>query len=488
MAEDKDSWYRLCLYAKQQTEKQTCALFLRREDGTRIYAQVDYHYRQVDNAPPLLRITLTDITERKKTEEALQESEDRLSFAFKGSGDGMWDWNVQTGEVNYSKQWVTMLGYADGQIKCDFKEWERRVHPDDLPQAMADIQAYLSGTTTQYTNEHRLLCKDGSYKWVLTRGTARIRGTDGTPMRMIGTHTDVTGHRQIQEQLRVAAAAFESQDGIMVTNTDRVILRVNKAFNRITGYSTKVAIGKTPVFLRSGQDTEDFYLHVWTSVADYGYWQGELWYKRRNGEIYPSWHTITAVTDADGSISHYVGTFMDITANKQAEKVLLDVRYRLENQAATTKAEMIVIKAETAEINTALNVLLRYQEADKYDAKIVLTTEIESTVLPFLKKIHRANTGCRQTTQLLSVLEKNLQQLAKTYGNTTSLPFAYKQLTSTEVQVASMVRQGVSTKVIAITLNSSPATIEIHRKHIRKKLGLANEAINLCSYLLSLSD
>lgn len=487
--EDKDSWYRLCLYAKQLSEKQTCVLCLHREDGTRICVQLDYQYLKADNdARPLLRITLTDITELKRVEEALQESEDRLNFAFKGSGDGMWDWNVLTGEVNYSKQWVNMLGHADGEINDDFKEWEQRVHPDDLPQAMADIQAYLSGTTAQYTNEHRLLCKDGSYKWILTRGIARTRGADGTPIRMIGTHTDITGHRKIEELLRVAAVAFESQDAIMVTDANKVILRVNKAFSRITGYSTKDAIGETPAFLGYGKEDEDFYLNVWKSVADHGYWQGELWNKRKGGEIFPSWHTITAVIGTDGNISHYISAFIDITANKQAEKVLLDARYRLENQVVATKAEMTTIKAETAEINTTLSVLLRYRETDKSNAKVALADEIETMILPLMKKIKKASAGRHQITQLLNVLENNLQQLVKTYGDTASLHAAYKQLTATEVQVASMVRQGISTKVIATILNSSVGTIEIHRKHIRKKLGLDNEATNLCSYLLSLGE
>jgi PAS domain-containing protein len=88
--------------------------------------------------------------------EALAESEDRLQFVFLGSGDGMWDWNVVTGEVNYSKQWKAMLGYNEVEIIGDFKEWENRVHPDDLQAALADIQGYLMGATPAYANEHRL--------------------------------------------------------------------------------------------------------------------------------------------------------------------------------------------------------------------------------------------------------------------------------------------------------------------------------------------
>jgi PAS domain S-box-containing protein len=483
----KDQWYRHCRLM-QQDGKHSIELPLRRKDGAHLYAQLDCLPIKTQDTDPMLRIALTDITERKQIQEALQESEDRLNFAFKSSGDGMWDWNVVTGEVHYSTQWKTMLGYHDNEVKNDFKEWEKRVHPDDLQPAMDDIQRYLSGAAEYYANEHRLLCKDGSYKWILTRGIVRTRSPDGRPVRLIGTHTDITRHRQIEADLRIAAAAFESQNGIMVTDSDRVIMRVNRAFSRITDYSAEEIIGKPAALLRSGLHQDNFYADLWTSLAHTSYWQGELWTKRKNGEIFPSWHTMTAVTDKDGGIIHYVDTFLDISAQKQAEKVLLEARQRLENQVIDSIEKLKKNKQKTTEINTALNVLLKHRETDKFDAKTAFSTEIETTVLPFLEKLKRANAGRKQSIRLISILETNLDRLVEAYGRDSNLLAAYHQLTPVETQVATMIRQGLASKVIAATLNIASSTVGIHRKHIRKKLGLLNKTINLQSYLLSLDD
>ena len=305
---------------------------------------------------------------------------------------------------------------------------------------------------------------------------------------MAGTEIEITERKQAEEALRIAAVAFETQDGIIVTDARGVILRLNKAFSHITGYSAEEVIGVTPSFLCSGLHGEDFYQTMWVSVAREGYWHGEIWDKRKNGEIFPLWLTLTAVTDAEGEITHYVGSFTDITVQKQAEKVLLEARQRLENQVATTKEELEKRKEETTEINAALKVLLKHRETDKSDAQSALLCEVEETIMPFLKKLKGASTGRRQTTRLISILETNLQHLVESYGSATTLSAALHQLTPVEIQVASLLRQGLSTKVIAMTLNISPGTVGIHRKHIRKKLGLDGKAANLYSYLKSLTE
>ena len=314
-----------------------------------------------------------------------------------------------------------------------------------------------------------------------------LRVDDTDPVLRI-TLADITERKLAEEALRIAAAAFETQDGIIVTDTHKVILRVNQAFSRITGYSTEEAINRVPGFLLSGWHHAEFYRALWATVTRNGYWQGEIWEKRKNGEVFPAWQTITAVTGADGIVSHYVGSFTDITVQKQAEKILFVARESLENTMATTKDELEKNKEDTAEINATLNVLLKRRATDKSDAQIALSQEIETTIVPFIKKLKGSSTDRLQTTRLIGILEANLKQLVKAYGNAANLPTAYQQLTPVEIQVASMIRQGLSTKIIAATLKSSPETISIHRKHIRKKLGLDSKASNLHSYLLSLTE
>jgi DNA-binding CsgD family transcriptional regulator len=172
----------------------------------------------------------------------------------------------------------------------------------------------------------------------------------------------------------------------------------------------------------------------------------------------------------------------------QVINILLDARQRLEKEAVSSKSDIKKIKAETAEINAVLNVLIKHRETDIANTKMMLSGEVENTIMPFLKKLKGASTGRLQTTRLIDILEANLKQMVKVYGNAANLPSAYQQLTPAQIQVASMVRQGLSTKAIAVTLNSSPETVNIHRKHIRKKLGLDNKASSLRSYLLSLTE
>jgi diguanylate cyclase (GGDEF)-like protein/PAS domain S-box-containing protein len=127
--------------------------------------------------------------------------------------------------------------------------------------------------------------------------------------------------------LRVAATAFETQEAIMVTNASREILRVNHAFTRITGYSAEDAKGQNPVILKSERHNDEFYRDIWDTVARDKYWQGEVWNKRKNGEVYPEWCTITAVTDAGGEVTNYIGAFSDISRNKQAEEEIHNLAF-----------------------------------------------------------------------------------------------------------------------------------------------------------------
>ncbi len=144
----------------------------------------------------------TDITERKQIESALRESEFLWKFAIEGTGDGVWDWDIPTEEVTYSRRWIEMLGYTENDIQPTNKEWISHIHPDDQAHVAKLVQIYMTGNTDIYSVEFRLRCKDGSYKWILGRGMVVTRSEDGKPLRMIGTHTDISALKQVQEILQ----------------------------------------------------------------------------------------------------------------------------------------------------------------------------------------------------------------------------------------------------------------------------------------------
>lgn len=150
----------------------------------------------------------------------LAELEERWKFALEGSDLGVWDWNVQTGEVWFSQRWKEMLGYEADEIGNNVGEWESRVHPDDWAAVMRDVQACFEGRVRLYLNEHRVRCKDGSYLWILDRGMVVTRDAQGRPLRMLGTHADVTHHH-------VARARLQRMDSLYaaLSACNSVILR-----------------------------------------------------------------------------------------------------------------------------------------------------------------------------------------------------------------------------------------------------------------------
>lgn len=158
--------------------------------------------RDLSGKPVRLVGTMMDFTERKIAEQRLIETEQRWQFALDSSASGVWDWNVQTDQVYYSAGWKAIVGYEDDALTGSLDIWVKHVYPDDLPLAMERIQDYFDGRADKYESEHRMICADGSIKWVLDRGKVISYTSTGKPWRMIGTITDIHARKEAERQLR----------------------------------------------------------------------------------------------------------------------------------------------------------------------------------------------------------------------------------------------------------------------------------------------
>lgn len=172
----------------------------KRKDGTEFPVEVRIRPFWVDGKRFGLSLA-RDITERKRTEEALRESERRLAKILQHANVGMWDWHIGSNKVVYSREWKSQLGYSENEITNDLEEWRSRVHPDDLEPTLAKVDENLSGRNADYEVEFRMRHKDGSWRWILARGMS-TPDSAGTSLQMAGIHLDITEQKQAEAAMR----------------------------------------------------------------------------------------------------------------------------------------------------------------------------------------------------------------------------------------------------------------------------------------------
>ena len=213
----------------------------RPKDGSCFDVEV-YLTRIVIGNKPIILANVRDITERKRAERELRDSEERWQFALEGAGDGLWDWDAVKNKVHFSHQWKAMLGYEDHEIGDDLDEWSRRVHPDDLKAAYEDIYRHLNGENTVYQSEYRMRCKNGAYKWILDRGKVIEWTEEGKPLRVIGTHSDITERKLAEEIVADNEKMFRESVDILpmsciIADLKGKVHYLNRNFTEVFGYA-----------------------------------------------------------------------------------------------------------------------------------------------------------------------------------------------------------------------------------------------------------
>ena len=279
--------------------------------------------RTGEGVPIYFVAQIQNITEQKKAQTELKESEIRFRTMAEAMPQIVWITRADGWNIYFNQQWMDYTGltleesYGHG--------WNKPFHPDDQQRAWDAWQSAIN-KNGQYSLECRLRRADGEYRWWLVRGVPLI-DESGKIIQWFGTCTDIENIKQTELDLQIAATAFEAQVEIMVTDADGKLIKVNKAFCEHSGYSSKEVIGKNPRFLKSGRHDTNFYKAMWHSIDHKGAWQGELWDRRKNGEIYPKWMTLSAIKDKGGNVTNYVSTQHDISERKAAEKAIENLAY-----------------------------------------------------------------------------------------------------------------------------------------------------------------
>ena len=191
-------------YLQGRSDSYAADLRLRCKDGSWkwIHTRGTIVSHNAQGQPLRMIGTHTDISDRKAAEAALRDSEERWKLALESTGDGVWDWHIASGREFFSKRLVEMYGFTEDELAQDPEALDQRTHPDDVAAMQRDRQAHFEGLTATYSNEHRVQCKDGSWKWVHTRGMVISRDAQGKPTRMIGTHTDITDRKNAEALVR----------------------------------------------------------------------------------------------------------------------------------------------------------------------------------------------------------------------------------------------------------------------------------------------
>ncbi|NJL57361.1 PAS domain S-box protein [bacterium] len=186
--------------------------------------------------------------------------------------------------------------------------WSDRVHPEDRKAVYAELEKYFSGETPIYHSEHRVLAKDGTWKWILDRGKVVSLNPNGAPLRMVGTHVDITTLKQAEQQLQWQSTALNAcADAILITDRYGKIKWANPAFTTLTGYSLAEALGKNPSELvKSGWQDAEFYRQLWRQILSGQVWRGELINCRKDGSFYYEEMTITPICNERDEVLHFI--------------------------------------------------------------------------------------------------------------------------------------------------------------------------------------
>ena len=294
----------------------------RRADGSE--PDVEVHAAPVRaRGRSLLYLIVHDVTERVALQSALADSEARYRLLFENMHELLFDIAPDATVRLLNPAWTTITGHPlSATLGTDFRTW---LHPDDRSPASRLFFELSAGRRERATIELRVRTADGGWRWLQTEGNP-TRDAAGHITGIGGVAVDVSERREAEQRLRLAASVFDhAHEGIIITDAAGTILEVNRAFTELTGWTRDEILGENPRVFRSGRQNAAFYDRMWSTLAERGWWRGEVWNRRKDGSLYAELLDISAVHDSAGCLTHYVGVFTDITLLKEHQQRLEDL-------------------------------------------------------------------------------------------------------------------------------------------------------------------
>jgi diguanylate cyclase (GGDEF)-like protein/PAS domain S-box-containing protein len=255
--------------------------------------------------------------------DALRQSQERLSLAIDASGIGLWDWSLPTDDI-YHSNFEQLLGYSSKELTGFMGHLKPLVHPEDYDLVKKAIVAHLRKRTPTYSVQYRMRHRRGHWIWVEDNGRVVAWNEEGRAIRMIGTRRDITKERELEQRLRLAASVFHhAAEAVFILDRDLRFVSINPGYTQITGYTETEVTGTRITDVRPHcPQVHATYLQIAQALEQGEEWQGEFTEYRKNGESYPQWLHLTGVRDEHGHLTHYIGLFNDMTARREAEERL----------------------------------------------------------------------------------------------------------------------------------------------------------------------
>lgn len=268
----------------------------------------------------LICLLFQDYEEKARESHELRHKEKLLSESQKIARMGSWRYDFSSGEVEWSDGVYEIYKLSPDSFKPTLENCLNIIHPEDRVDILFQLNNYKSINFPVIT-EFRVIHRAGDIRYISGQ-TGLEYDRNKNPIAVVGTIQDITEDKNREAELRIAAIAFESQEAMLITDAEQKILRVNKTFSTITGYSIDEIIGQTPRILKSGRHDDAFYKLMWDSLNKEKYWQGEIWNRKKDGEIYPEWLRITVVVDSKDRVINYIASFTDISNDKKSEEII----------------------------------------------------------------------------------------------------------------------------------------------------------------------